>query len=80
MDPLLASISARWISVVVYLGAGLAILVYVTYIRPGRTKGYHLRERKGIVGQAQVAEARSGESFTELCPRGGCGMWVRLES
>lgn len=50
MDPRLATISTRWLSVLVSLGAGLALLAYGMYIRLGYTKRYYLRERKGILG------------------------------
>jgi tetratricopeptide (TPR) repeat protein len=50
MDPQLAAISTRWFSVLVSVGAGLALLVYGMYIRLGYTKRYYLRERKGILG------------------------------
>lgn len=50
MDPQLAAISTRWFSVIVSLGAGLALLVYGIYMRLGYTKRYYLRERKGILG------------------------------
>jgi tetratricopeptide (TPR) repeat protein len=50
MDPQLAAISTRWFSVVVSLGAGLALLAYGMYIRLGYTKRYYLTERKGILG------------------------------
>jgi tetratricopeptide (TPR) repeat protein len=50
MDPQLAAISTRWFSVLVSLGAGLALLVYGMYIRLGYTKRYYLTERKGILG------------------------------
>jgi hypothetical protein len=50
MDPELAAFWTRWFSVVVSLGAGLALLAYGVYIRLGYAKRYYLKERKGIVG------------------------------
>jgi tetratricopeptide (TPR) repeat protein len=50
MDPQLAAMSTRWLSVILSLGAGLALLVYGMYIRLGHSKQYYLRERRGILG------------------------------
>jgi tetratricopeptide (TPR) repeat protein len=48
MPTQLTPIAARWFSVVVSCGAGLALLVYGMYIRLGHSKQYFLRESKGL--------------------------------
>lgn len=50
MNPQLAEMAARSASVIVSVGAGLALIVYGLHIRLGRSKQYYLRERKGILG------------------------------
>lgn len=44
--------AARWFSVVVSFGAGLALLAYGLYVRLGHSRQYYLREKKGLLGPA----------------------------
>ncbi len=48
MPTQLTPIAARWFSVVVSCGAGLALLAYGMYIRLGYSKQYFLRESRGL--------------------------------
>jgi tetratricopeptide (TPR) repeat protein len=43
---------ARWFSVVVSFGAGLALLGYGLYIRLGHSRQYYLRQKRGLLGPA----------------------------
>jgi tetratricopeptide (TPR) repeat protein len=49
MFPLLTESAARWFSVVVSFGAGLALIAYGLHIRLGHSRGYYLKERKGLL-------------------------------
>jgi tetratricopeptide (TPR) repeat protein len=49
VEPQLAAFWTRWFSVVVPLGAGLALLAYGVYVRRGYSKQYYLRKRKGLL-------------------------------